>query len=497
LIHSRFQFPLCHRSHRSQPPTPHACASRTLTFAGLTAAISLCALSPSASAQNSNYAEYPQRRGDVQPLEWKQLPPWLTLSMELRGRTEGNTSYNLTQDGDRIYELTRVFGSAEIRPSRFLTGYLQFIDTHAPGLPNRAQLANMRDVFDDRQAYFDLHFKAAKLPVRAIVGRQELKFGSERIIGISDWTNNSRTWDGVAVRLGDKTRVDLFSTSVVNTNPTSLDKHGAGLTFHGAYANIDKLLPQGHFQPYVLVRAVRDVTSQQGLRGNEIETTFGFEANGKLPAHFDYIVNASLQRGSYSNNSLHAGQSFGKLNYSLDRLPWRPRLGGEYDYATGNSHRNPQRIGTYDQQYPSNHNAFGLFDLFGYQNIRQERLNLDLGPTRNLTFLVQGEFLHLANAHDNLYSGPGSVLLRAPSAGFTSDQIGAGFDAAGKYVFRNYIVANFGVGHFFPGALMLANNKGSAQTYAFFSLTYRFRVDKDAAPRSTSVPGKTDAASSR
>jgi hypothetical protein len=420
----------------------------------------------------------------------------MTVGMELRDRIEGNTSFNQTQNGDRIYDLTRLWGNVEVRPTHFLTGYIQFMDTHALGLPAHAVAGNMRDNFDDRQAYLNLHVKPGGIPITAIAGRQELKFGSERVIGISDWTNNSRTFDAFDLRLGDKNRVDLFSSSVVAIHPYSLDKHGDGLQFHGVYGQITTWIPAVNFQPYVLVHTAHNISDQQGRLGNQVETDFGFEANGKLPAHFDYIVNASLERGSYGEDSIHAGQSFGKVSYSMDSLPWKPRLGGEYDYATGNTGRNPFRHSTYDQQYPSNHNAFGLFDLFGYQNIRQERLNLDLGPTPNLTFLVQGEFLNVVNEHDNVYASGGTAYIRPPAGGFHSDQIGAGIDFSGKYVWHNYLVGNIGVGHFFPGDIPLQNGHAPAQTYAYLSVTYRFRVDKHAVRPQTRIPDKANAASS-
>ena len=289
--------------------------------------------------------------------------------------------------------------------------------------------------------------------------------------------NNIRTWDGFTARIGGANRLDVFSTSVVSVHPTSLDKYGAGLTFHGAYASLTEVLPKTRIDPYLLVRTVRGVTSQQGTKGNEVEVTFGTEAQGQLPGHVDYLVNGCLQRGSYASDSTHAGQGFAKLSYSLPKVWWQPRLGGEYDYASGNGRRNPYRIGTYDQQYPSNHNAFGVTDLLGYQNLRQERANLDLGPGKNLTILVQAEGLHLASRNDDFYSSAGTSTLKAPSGGFSMDKIGTGIDVSGKYVFHEYLAANLGVGHLFPGALLRSNNHGAAETLGYLSLTYRFQLD--------------------
>jgi hypothetical protein len=188
--------------------------------------------------------------------------------------------------------------------------------------------------------------------IRLYAGRKELRYGSERVVGISDFINISRTWDGFFGHFGDRTdknNIDVFRTSVVKVNPTSLDTHGAGLTFHGVYGTIGSWIPKTELQPFVLVRALPRVESQQGIYGSEVETTFGAETEGHLPAGFDYDILGDLQRGSYSNNSIHAGAGIVKVSRLFNSLPWKPRLGGEYDYATGNPHRNPNRIGTYDQ----------------------------------------------------------------------------------------------------------------------------------------------------
>ena len=115
------------------------------------------------------YIEYPQILGKVQPLRLSDLPKWVTFDGQLRGRTEDQTSDDYISGNNQLYELTRIYGGMTIQPSEFLAGYIQFIDTHALGLPLKYTLANMRDTFDDRQAYLNFHVKQYSI----IAGRQE------------------------------------------------------------------------------------------------------------------------------------------------------------------------------------------------------------------------------------------------------------------------------------------------------------------------------------
>src|ERR1700722_3002468 len=149
-------------------------------------------LAHSGLAQESatHYIDYPLLQGKVQPLRWNGVPKWATLDMQLRGRTESQTATNYISGNEQLYELTRIYGGLEVRPTRWLTGYIQFMDSHALGLPLKYVSATMRDAFDDRQAYLEFHMKEVKV----FAGRQELKYGSERLLGISDWTNISRTF---------------------------------------------------------------------------------------------------------------------------------------------------------------------------------------------------------------------------------------------------------------------------------------------------------------
>jgi hypothetical protein len=429
---------------------------------------------PRSSIETFNqYKDYPQLRGETQTLTEHALPSRVTLSGEIRSRTEDQTAVNLHPGQGHFYELERIRGDMELQPKSWLTGYVQFHDLHALGLPLKYTAANMRDNFDVRQAYLNFHYK----PFQFFAGRQLLIFGNERVIGISDWTQTSRSFDGFDLRAGDRNRIDVFSASVVNIYPTSLDMHSGGLSYSGIYGSINTWVPRATVEPFVLMKRLPRVLSQQYIYGTETQVTPGLRIRGLPGKKIDYDVTGTLQRGSYSNDAIHSGSLLVKAGYMATSLPWKPHLLGEYDYATGNTHRNPERIGTFDQQYPSNHNAFGLVDLFGFQNLKQRRIDLDMEPYKELTLLFQTESLHATTFADGLYNGAGALFVKAPPNGFPSDNVGTGFDAQAKYVYHKYFVVQAGVGHFFPGEFMTHNGKGAPLTTSWLQLTYRFRMN--------------------
>src|ERR1700722_9408867 len=70
-------------------------------------------------------ALYPLKEGIVQPLHSIENPRF-TLDMELRARTEEQTSLGYVSGKDRMYELTRVWGGMTAVPTNWLTFYAQF-----------------------------------------------------------------------------------------------------------------------------------------------------------------------------------------------------------------------------------------------------------------------------------------------------------------------------------------------------------------------------------
>ena len=240
-------------------------------------------------------------------------------------------------------------------------------------------------------------------------------------------------------------------------------------------------MPHAAIQPFVFVKAFPRVLGANGVFGTQTTVTPGFEAAGNIPGGFNFDALWAIQRGSYSNESIEASAGYIKAGYRAANCCVATAAAGRVRLCVGQSaDRTRYEIETFDQQYPSNHNAFGLTDLFGFQNIKEERINLDLTPTKHLALLIQQEWLQVASRQDNVYNGSAAVVVKAPDGGIPERRHWPGVRRVGKVGhLRDYMVMNVGVGHFSPGTLMRENAHGAPLTLAYMGLTYRFKLNHE------------------
>ena len=115
-------------------------------------------------------------------------------------------------------------------------------------------------------AFADIGTATSRLSAR--VGRQELAYGDQRLVGHVSWPNTARTFD--AVRGTVRTpglQVDSFAASVVRILDDEFDKSGNGNRFFGAYGTTPQLDAAGSVEPYVFVRSDRNIDSEARRHG--------------------------------------------------------------------------------------------------------------------------------------------------------------------------------------------------------------------------------------
>jgi hypothetical protein len=192
-----------------------------------------------------------------------------------------------------------------------------------------------KDELDLHQAFVDI--AAGTEPTFTLrAGRQELAFGSSRLVSVRESPNVRQSFDGLRALLrAGAWRVDGFVTLPVNTKPGVFDDDpDTQRLFWGVYAvHPLPLLPEGHIDLYYLGLNREEARFDQGS-AHEVRHTLGLRLWGH-PGPWDYNVEVVYQLGTFGQGQIHAWTAASDTGYTLRTVPWQPRLGLKADIISG------------------------------------------------------------------------------------------------------------------------------------------------------------------
>jgi hypothetical protein len=403
-----------------------------------------------------------------------QLTPWLQVRGEFRARVEGFTGGGFADNSD-AYWMDRFRLNATMSPTRSMKVVVQVQDARGFDKTTGSRLAPLRDTLDLRMAYGEFGSTNA---VR--IGRQELVFGEQRLLGHVSWLNTARTFDGARVTLKRSgLQLDAFAASVVTIRPDGFDKSGHGNTLYGAYLSTTALVPKQTLEPYFLWRQSPGIAAELGGVANLHQATTGVRMAGKLPAAFDYSAETTIQAGSVDHDDVRAWASHWLVGKTLTGVSARPRFFGEYNYASGDANRTDGTRGTFDQLYPTGHDKYGLTDQVGWRNIHHARAGVELNPAAKWGINGGYHSWWLASITDALYNAGGAAVARS-AAGTAGRHVGQEVDIQAAYTYSPQLQIGGGYAHLMPGEFLKNTTPGHAYSYPYLMITYVFLGEKPA-----------------
>jgi hypothetical protein len=416
------------------------------------------------------------------PLD-KQGDAYLTFGGQLRDRYEYFDNYLFgkgpqTPDG---YNLIRMLLDADLHLSPYFRVFAQGISATEQGRDGGPRPSDVNEI-DLYQAFADL-----TLPINADVtfmlrgGRQVMVFGAQRLIGVSDWTNVRRNWDGVRGTLTTPgNTLDVFYARPVQVLQYEFDNEVPNTFLTGIYDTwkVHGALEQAKtkLETYALYVERQDITFNQ-TTGDERRYTFGtrFTTN---PKPFDFDLEADYQIGRFNGEDTHAFSIATIGGYTLEQILFTPRAFLGFDIASGGSHNNSGDA--FDQLFPSGHDQFGTIDAIGRQNIIDVHPGFTLDLLENkpgvkqLTLLVQYRQFWRESDQDAVYTSSGSILRASPTGGSSASAIGGEIDTQVNWQLNRYISAYVGYAHFFHGAFIAATGPDHDIDFAYSALTFTF-----------------------
>lgn len=349
------------------------------------------------------------------------------------------------------------------------------------------------DTIDLHQGYFTLGDQK-EFPLTLKVGRQELAYGEERLVGAFDWNNMGRAFDAAKLRWQDTWgSVDAFAAMPVVPRDGQFDMPNSDDFLSGVYATFTKI-PKTILEGYFLARnssrsAISFVSDPQFPQPTARDV---YTIGGRLKSkpgelyNFDYTIEGAYQFGDFAPTATAARLTQDAFmfivqgGYTFADLWAKPRIGAEFDYSSGDDNPLDGTHGTFDNLFPTNHKFFGSMDLFSLQNIQDLGVNLTLKPTQRMSVALMGNAFWLADTHDYLYSVTGAPRTTGGYGANSSYNpfVGTELSAIAGYAITKFAQLEAGYGHFFSGdyiAQSQAMNGGSRDAdWVYVQTTLKF-----------------------
>ena len=356
-------------------------------------------------------------------------------------------------------------------------------------------------------------------------GRQYLVLGDQSLFGHFDWSNTGFSFDGIMTQYSTNVvdsqfgwfriaETDLFQGAPLGSGQPNIGGTGQAGNAAGdvdlfVFYNQIKTVPGFLIEPFYMYYknnlGAGDV-SGQGLgtakHGDQTRHTIG----GRIAMRkggFDWSTEAVYQFGQMGDAAPGASSLCGNpggqgkclhinawatrnwIGYTAYKLPWKPRLAFNFDYASGDGRANCtldaaygscRTANTFENFFPTNHIHMGYMDTMAWKNMLSFSVNLQARPTEDDHLEIWYTNLNLANAQDNWYRASQGVYVFS-KAGNTANHIGDELDFVWTHLFMDGKLAfQAAYGHLWAGKYISENLGRTAvgQDWAYAQLWINF-----------------------
>lgn len=336
----------------------------------------------------------------------------------------------------RLGERFRVFGQ--------LRSALQGGRKNGPRPIDEDQL-NIQNLFLDTRLWTD---QSRSVTVR--VGRQEIDYGSGRLISVREGPNARLYFTGAKVMYSsDYLSIDGFVMMADTTRSGVFDnKTVRQANLWGAYAKI--VIPKaGNVDLYYLGIRRDHAVFEEGNQ-KEIRHTLGGRL-WKYGGGFIYNLEAAYQFGKFGNGNISAWTGSIDLGYLFEDVKFKPSINLRNDYISGDRNAGDGKLQTFNPLYPKG-GYFGFSPQVGPVNL------IDIHPYGTLTLLPRLNFQADVvfnwrySLNDGVYRPSGSLNL--PGSGSKKRYVGTAYLASLVYGLNKFISMNTGIQYFRTGGFI-------------------------------------------
>ncbi len=364
-----------------------------------------------------------------------------SFSGQVRHRTEFDARDFNTNDDNSWYHLLRTRIGLNVDVTQDVNAFIQVQDARLFGSENtnqgRGTLDGSAPALDFHQAYFKVN-NIFDSPFTIQIGRQELAYGNQRLIGSVGWSNIGRSFDaGRLSYQSESATLDFFAAQLSGSASLSTGQSLYGL--YSTFSPADKHTIDGFF---IVDNNTSEISGGQDAGESMLERyTFGTYVHG-TPSALDYELELIYQGGTIAVNSAQLDISAylvsGALGYTFSSLD-KARVGIQYTLLSGDDSVADNESNTFNTLFATNHKFYGFMDFFpgtlSGQGLHDLTGSFSISPSKKLKFRV--------DVHQ-------FILAQSISAA-GDDVLGQELDLASSFQYNEQFSIQAGLSAFFPG----------------------------------------------
>jgi hypothetical protein len=344
------------------------------------------------------------------PLSARDPQTYLSLGANVRERYEYNNALNFgvgPNTPSQSYVISRMEAHADLRIANQLQAFLMLQSDFAPW--KTVILPVDQNRLDVELAFITLTEPLGSGVFKFRAGRQQMAFDLQRFISVRDGPNVRQSYDALWAdyELQQWRLIGFFSHPVVTRNLRAFDDYSSSQLAYGGFrverkvGDFVKL--SSYLSHYQNANAV--FLSVAGSEHREIlDLRVALKKDG-----LDSDLEGMGQVGHIANATIRAWALGSVSGYTFEKKTWQPRLGLQFDAASGNHNRYSHTLGTFNPLFP-NGEYVTLAGYTGLVNFIHLKPSLTLKPFQSLTVMaaVAGQWRQTTS--DAVYTQPNIPL---------------------------------------------------------------------------------------
>jgi hypothetical protein len=162
-------------------------------------------------------------------------------------------------------------------------------------------------------------------------------------------------------------------------------------------------------------RFTNDHAAYLSAQGRERRDVLDVRFAGAL-GRVDWDLEAMGQTGRVADQSVRAWAVGSRVGYTFARSPMKPRIGLQFDAASGDSNPSDHKLGTFNPLFP-NGNYVTLAGYTGYVNFIHVKPSLTIKPTPRLVVMLAAAAQWRMTTADAVYAQPNVPIPHTAQTG--------------------------------------------------------------------------------